>query len=155
MENGKPKILRSRLGVHSQHPADNPGCDQVPRSHGDLIGIEQVYVQNGQQIHHLNQAALGNKNLETDVTCAAPKVVFEDRNRFAEMGGMKLMGEALDHGMVLVISMWDDIAVSMNRLDSDMGVVSSGAAPGALRGPCNHAEGKPEILREAHPGGKA
>jgi len=117
--------------------------------HGDLIGIEQFYVQNGQQIHHPNYVALGNKNLETDETCAAQKVAFEDRNRFAEMGGMKVMGEALDRGMVLVISMWDDIAVSMNWLDSYMGDDSS--APGALRGPCDPADGKPEILREAHP----
>jgi len=72
-----------------------------------------------------------------------------DRNRFAEMGGMKAMGEALDRGMVLVISMWDDIAVSMNWLDSYMG--DDPSAPGALRGPCDPAEGKPENLREAHP----
>merc|ERR1712139_560360 len=76
---------------------------------GELRGIEQFYVQNGQEIHH--------------------------RNRFAEEGGMKRMGEALDRGMVLVISMWDDIAVSMNWLDSYMGDDSS--APGALRGPCD------------------
>ena len=116
---------------------------------GVLIGIEQFYVQNGQEIHHPNSPGLGNKNIETDATCAAQKQGFSDRNRFAEMGGMKVMGEALERGMVLVISMWDDIAVSMNWLDSYMG--DDPNAPGALRGPCDPSDGKPEILREAHP----
>merc|ERR1719460_1591025 len=114
-----------------------------------MIGIEQFYVQNGQKIDHPNYDAMGNKNLETDESCQAQKTAFGDRNRFAEMGGMKTMGEALDRGMVLVISMWDDIAVSMNWLDSYMG--DDPSAPGALRGPCDPAEGKPETLREAHP----
>jgi len=116
---------------------------------GPLIGIEQFYVQNGMPVHHPNYGPLGGKNLETDETCQAQKTAFNDRNRFAEMGGMKVMGEALDRGMVLVISMWDDIAVSMNWLDSYMGDDSS--APGALRGPCDPADGEPETLREAHP----
>ena len=79
----------------------------------------------------------------------AQKTTFEDRNRFAEMGGMKAMGEALDRGMVLVISMWDDIAVSMNWPGSYMG--DDASALGALRGPCNLDDGKPDVLRGAHP----
>jgi cellulose 1,4-beta-cellobiosidase len=116
---------------------------------GVLTGIEQFYVQNGVEIHHPSYSAMGGSNMETDESCAAQKLAFGDRNRFAEEGGMKTMGEALDRGMVLVISMWDDIAVSMNWLDSYMGDDST--APGALRGPCDPADGKPETLREAHP----
>jgi len=116
---------------------------------GVLIGIEQFYVQNGQEIHHPNSPGLGNKNIETDETCAAQKTAFTDRNSFAEKGGMKTMGEALDRGMVLVISMWDDIAVSMNWLDSYMDCDPS--EPGCIRGPCDPKDGLPETLREAHP----
>ena len=43
------------------------------------------------------------------------KNAFYDRNRFVEMGGMKQMGKALERGMNLVVSMWDDIQVSMNK----------------------------------------
>merc|ERR1711874_453978 len=68
---------------------------------GVLEGIEQFYVQNGKEIHPPNHAALGNTNIETDESCAAQKEAFGDRNRFAEEGGMKTMGEALDRGMVL------------------------------------------------------
>jgi len=72
---------------------------------GTLTGIEQFYVQNGQEIHHPKHAALGNTNI--------------------------------------------DIAVNMNWLDAYMGDDSS--APGALRGPCDLDDGKPDVLREAHP----
>merc|ERR1712023_124308 len=65
-------------------------------------------------------------------------------------GGMKAMGEALDRGMVLVVSLWDDVAVNMNWLDSVM-EGDDPSAPGAKRGPCDPADGKPATLREAHP----
>ena len=116
---------------------------------GELTAIEQFYVQNGQEIHHPNSPGLGNKNIETDETCQDQKNSFGDRNSFAEKGGMKQMGEALDRGMVLVISMWDDIAVSMNWLDSYMDCDPS--EPGCIRGPCDPKDGLPEVLREAHP----
>merc|ERR1712185_883737 len=116
---------------------------------GELTAIEQFYVQDGKEIHHPNYSVGGNDNMESDAFCAAQKTSFGDRNSFSEKGGMKAMGEALDRGMVLVISMWDDIAVNMNWLDSYMGDDSS--APGALRGSCNLDDGKPDVLREAHP----
>merc|ERR1712119_168085 len=117
---------------------------------GVLEGIEQFYVQNGQEIHHPKHAALGNTNIETDESCAAQKEAFGDRNRFAEEGGMKAMGEALDRGMVLVISMWDDIAVNMNWLDAYMDNCDKDK-PGCTRGPCDPADGVPETLREKYP----
>merc|ERR1719386_258572 len=116
---------------------------------GALTAIEQFYVQNGREIHHPNYSAMGNDNIESDESCQAQKTAFGDRNRFAEMGGMKKMGEALERGMVLVVSMWDDIAVSMNWLDSYMDCDPS--SPGCTRGPCDPADGLPEVLREAHP----
>jgi cellulose 1,4-beta-cellobiosidase len=115
---------------------------------GELTAIEQFYVQDGKEIHHPTYAA-GGDSIESDAFCAAQKTSFGDRNSFAEKGGMKKMGEALDRGMVLVISMWDDIAVSMNWLDSYMDCDPS--EPGCTRGPCDPADGLPETLREAHP----
>merc|ERR1712070_1047683 len=64
-------------------------------------------------------------------------------------GGLKAMGEALDRGMVLVVSLWDDISVYMNWLDSYDGCDPS--EPGCKRGPCDPDVGKPETLRNAHP----
>merc|ERR1712232_893846 len=116
---------------------------------GELTAIEQFYVQDGKEIHHGNYGPLGGDNMESEASCAAQKVAFGDRNYFHEKGGMKAMGEALDRGMVLVISMWDDIAVNMNWLDAYMGDDTS--APGATRGPCSLEDGKPETLREKFP----
>jgi len=117
---------------------------------GVLTSIEQFYVQFGREIHHPNSPGLGNQNIESDETCQDQKNSFFDRNRFAEMGGMKQMGEALDRGMVLVISMWDDIAVAMNWLDSYMDCDPASDA-GCIRGPCDPADGVADTLREAHP----
>merc|ERR1712153_126040 len=140
----------SDFQVNTQQPFSVVTRFHAPSS--DLIGIEQFYVQNGQEIHHPNSVGLHNKNIETDETCADQKKGFGDRNRFEEVGGMKKMGEALDRGMVLVISMWDDILVHMNWLDSYMG--DDPSAPGALRGPCDPKDGAPETLREEHPDSK-
>merc|ERR1711865_1186008 len=117
---------------------------------GDLNNIFQFYIQDGKEIHHPNYAAGGDDNIESDAFCAAQKTSFNDRNSFSEKGGMKAMGEALDRGMVLVISMWDDIAVNMNWLDSYMDKCDP-SAPGCTRGPCDPADGVPETLREKHP----
>merc|ERR1739848_927277 len=59
------------------------------------------------------------------------------------------MGEALDRGMVLVVSLWDDISIYMNRLDSYNDCDPT--EPGCKRGPCDPEVGKPETLRSAHP----
>merc|ERR1719213_689929 len=126
-------------------PTDRDGCD----INAFRMGDQQFYVHDGKEIHHPNYSAGGNDNMESDAFCAAQKNSFGDRNSFSEKGGMKAMGEALNRGMVLVISMWDDIAVSMNWLDSYMDCDPS--EPGCTRGPCDPADGVPETLREAHP----
>jgi cellulose 1,4-beta-cellobiosidase len=137
----------SQFAVNTEQPFKVVTRFHAPN--GVLEAIEQFYVQNGQEIHHPNSPGLGNQNIETDETCADQKKAFYDRNSFAEKGGMKQMGEALERGMVLVVSMWDDIAVSMNWLDSYMDCDPS--EPGCTRGPCDPADGVPETLREAHP----
>jgi len=120
---------------------------------GDLNNIFQFYVQDGQEIRHPMYTFFPDQNSDTvldDGWCAAQKRSFKDRNSFSEKGGMKAMGEALKRGMVLVISMWDDIAVNMNWLDSSMDNCDP-ASPGCTRGPCDPADGVPETLREKHP----
>jgi len=117
---------------------------------GELTEIEQLYVQDGKEIHHPSYSFGGGHNDESDDFCSAQKTSFGDRNSFAEKGGMQAMGEALDRGMVLVISLWDDIAVNMNWLDSVMDG-DDPSEPGNKRGPCDPADGKPEIVRAAHP----
>merc|ERR1712232_830043 len=53
---------------------------------------------------------------------------------------------ALDRGMVLVLSLWDDKLTNMNWLDSH-----AGHGKGSHRGPCSKSVGAPEIVRAKYP----
>merc|ERR1711865_741423 len=70
---------------------------------------------------------------------------------FTKKGGLKTMGEALGRGMVLTVSIWDDIAVNMNWLDSIGDSSVAADTPGNRRGPCGVDDGIPKTLRAEHP----
>lgn len=63
---------------------------------------------------------------------------------------MSAMGKSLEK-MVLVLSVWDDHAVSMNWLDSAYPPEADSAKPGILRGRCDPEAGLPETVEAAHP----
>lgn len=48
-----------------------------------------------------------------DSNCIAQKTLFADTNDFTKKGGLKVMGQALDRGVVLVMSLWDDYEAHM------------------------------------------
>jgi cellulose 1,4-beta-cellobiosidase len=55
------------------------------------------------------------------------------------------MGDALERGMVFVISLWDDKSPArMLWLDSDYPLTADRNQPGVQRGPCSRDSGKPE-----------
>merc|ERR1711998_117899 len=56
-----------------------------------------------------------------------------------------------DRGMVLVLSLWDDIAFQMNWLDSYDPKAPDPSAPGVTRGSCKPTDGDAKTLRETHP----
>lgn len=66
------------------------------------------------------------------------------------MGGMAKMGDAMK-AMVLVLSVWDDHAVSMNWLDSVYPTDGDPTKPGIKRGTCDPAAGLPATVEAAHP----
>ena len=59
--------------------------------------------------------------------------------------------DALDRGMVLVMSLWDDAEANMLWLDSDYPADKSPSIPGVNRGPCARDTGKPSFLRSKFP----
>merc|ERR1712232_262240 len=79
------------------------------------------------------------------------KTAFGDINDFKRKGGLKAMGEALDRGMALVMSLWDDSLAGMLWLDSDYPLDKPAGTPGVARGPCQTTTGKPSYLREKYP----
>lgn len=112
---------------------------------GDLQEIKRFYVQDGKVIINSQSNIPGGVqfNSLTDTNCAAQKSVFEDKNTFKDMGGMKAMGEAMKRGMTLVMSLWDDHAVYMLWLDSAFPTDATPTDPGITRGPCSPDSGKP------------
>lgn len=117
---------------------------------GSLADIRRFYVQNGKVIpNSYSSFAQAPGNSITDHFCSEAKSLFQDVNDFERKGGLKVMGEALNRGMVLVFSLWDDPLANMLWLDSTYPVGS--AKPGALRGPCQTTTGTPEYVRGNFP----
>jgi len=119
---------------------------------GDLVEVRQFYVQNGKAIGHgkqTNKGVLGSSI--TKEYCDSTKSVYGDRNDFGKKGGLKAVGEALDRGVVLAFSFWDDPFTHMRWLDSSYGSGPDAAAKGLLRGSCPTTSGKPEDIRKRFP----
>merc|ERR1719503_227553 len=142
--------ISTDLGAHMQWIQQKKFTvvTQFHAPNGELENIVQFYVQDGKRIDHQSFSGISGTS-ETTEFCAAQKTLFGDRDDFSKKGGLKAMGEALDRGMVLVVSLWDDISIYMNWLDSYNDCDPT--EPGCKRGPCDPAVGKPETLREAHP----
>lgn len=63
------------------------------------------------------------------------------------------MGQAMQRGMVLVMSIWDDHAAHMLWLDSDYPTADKGK-PGVARGRCPDDSGDPKQVESQHPNAK-
>merc|ERR1711920_754704 len=82
---------------------------------------------------------------------AGMKAAFGDINDFQRKGGLKTMGDALDRGMVLVMSLWDDSLADMLWLDSVYPPNTNPSKPGVKRGNCSIHTGSPAYVRSKYP----
>jgi len=121
---------------------------------GALKEIRRFYKQ-GSKIVHTPTLAVGSygsySSLSTDY-CTAEKNYFADGTNFLEKGGMSSMDDAMEKGMVLVMSIWDDHDVNMLWLDSTYPV--NGTSPGDARGTCNSSSGVPATVERVVPDSK-
>lgn len=117
-----------------------------------LTEIRRMYIQDGVVISNSNTDVSGVTvgNSITDDFCTEQKTAFGDSNYFSTLGGLSAMGTALQSGMVLAMSIWDDHAANMLWLDSDYPVNGSATTPGISRGTCDAASGVPATLEAAH-----
>eukprot|EP00440_Ansanella_granifera_P004155 gb/GFBE01004508.1/.p1 GENE.gb/GFBE01004508.1/~~gb/GFBE01004508.1/.p1 ORF type:complete len:487 (+),score=111.13 gb/GFBE01004508.1/:1-1461(+) len=119
---------------------------------GDLVDIKRFYVQEGKTIENSFSSIAGvTGNSVTDELCNEMKDAFNDINDFKLKGGLKAMGDALDRGMVLVMSLWDDSLANMLWLDSRYPTDAPEGTPGVDRGPCFTDTGAPSYLRKKYP----
>jgi cellulose 1,4-beta-cellobiosidase len=123
-------------------------------ANGALSEIRRIYVQNGKVIQNSATAVAGitATNSISDNFCAQQKTAFGDRNDFQTKGGLKAMGDALNRGMVLALSIWDDHAANMLWLDSSYPLNKSTTTPGVKRGPCATTSGVPKDVESQNPG---
>jgi len=118
---------------------------------GALSRIERFYVQGGRVIENSRSTIAGvSGNAITDDFCRRQKAAFSDRDDFTDNGGLAQMGRALDRGMVLALSLWDDSALHMRWLDSLHGPNNTARTPGVRRGPCERGEGHPRNVRSKY-----
>jgi cellulose 1,4-beta-cellobiosidase len=116
---------------------------------GKLKEIKQFYIQNGKKIEHPKYTVNGKKHntISTDF-CEDWVADTKDGTNFLTQGGMPSIDKALENGVVLVMSLWDDHEANMLWLDSTYPV--DGKAIGDKRGVCPTTSGVPKDVEEKH-----
>merc|ERR1712185_558897 len=76
--------------------------------------------------------------------------LFKDKTNFLQKGGLASMDKAMEHGMVLVLSLWDDHDASMLWLDASYPTDQDPSTPGVARGTCSKDSGKPTDVESNH-----
>jgi len=118
---------------------------------GDLVEIRRKYVQGGEVIENPTITLASKQyNSISDDYCDAQMAAFNATNHdeFKAHGGIKQTGKAMEKGLVLVMSLWDDHDVNMLWLDSVYPPAEKPYPPGALRGPCSPDSGKPDTIEK-------
>lgn len=119
---------------------------------GQLTEIRRLYVQDGKTIQNEAVKIEGLPKPASSLTddfCKANKKLTGDPDSYSQDGGLKFMGDAMNNGMVLVMSIWDDGEAKMQWLD---GIYPPGKNSfGAQRGTCDPNSGDPQSVRSQFP----
>merc|ERR1711973_759611 len=112
----------------------NDGTDN-----GELVEMRRLYVQDGKVIENSisNWPGMQPWDSISGPMCEEQKAVFDDPDDHSKKGGLKAMGDSMDRGHVLVMSLWDDHDVNMLWLDSDYPLDKDPSEPGVSRGSCS------------------
>ena len=110
-------------------------------------------MQDGKVIQnsYVNITGMAPVNAISDQFCVNEKNVLGGVDAFEKQGGMKGIGGALERGMVLVFSIWDDSGSEMLWLDSTYPTDANSTTLGAARGPCPITSGQPAELQVDYP----
>merc|ERR1711964_408538 len=119
---------------------------------GKVVEVRQMYTQNGKTHEHPMYSVNGNKHDSiSDEFCADWVAETKDGTNFLEKGGLGAVDKALEQGVVLVMSLWDDHYANMLWLDSTYPVDADDSVPGAFRGECSINGGVPADVESKHP----
>jgi cellulose 1,4-beta-cellobiosidase len=117
---------------------------------GALTEVKRFYKQGGKTIQ-TPSLKLGDKGPFDSLTqeyCQAEQDDWGGTN-FLEKGGFEVTDSALENGMVLALSLWDDTYAGMLWLDATYPVGSTKL--GDARGPCNATSGIPKDVEKVYP----
>jgi len=121
---------------------------------GDLVEIKRFFIQND-VVHEQPMSKIPGLDKQinsiTDDMCGKVKTIFGDKNDHIKKGGLKKMGDSMEEGMVLVMSIWDDHAEHMLWLDSTDPPTKTEPGKGGPRGTCATTSGVPKDVEAAHP----
>jgi len=118
---------------------------------GELSEIRRLYKQGDKVIQTPSlKVGTGQHDSITTDYCQAEVGLYKDKTNFLEKGGMKATGDALEHGMVLALSLWDDHDVNMLWLDSNYPLDQDPSKPGVARGTCATTSGVPADVESQH-----
>ncbi|KXH35616.1 glycosyl hydrolase family 7 [Colletotrichum salicis] len=112
----------------------------------------QVFIQDGNTIEVPGAKWEGVPETSeiTPEYCERQFAVFNERDRFNEVGGYPQLNAALNIPMTLVMSIWSDHYANMLWLDSTYPPERAGE-PGTERGPCAPTSGVPAEVIEQFP----
>lgn len=115
--------------------------------------IRRLYVQNGKVIQNSKVNVPGMDSLDsvTSAYCSSAKTAFGDRDSFGAHDGLAGISKAMNVGMVLVLSIWDDHTANMLWLDSSYPTDKDASAPGIARGTCATSSGVPADVEGSVP----
>ncbi|KAG9042076.1 hypothetical protein FS837_011373 [Tulasnella sp. UAMH 9824] len=137
---GSSKTVDSskKITVVTQFITDNATPD------GTLAEIRRLYVQNGVVISNAHFNVVGVPTSFDSITpdyCDHQKAAFGDATSFQNHGGFQSMSSALQRGMVLALSIYDDPEANQSWLDSSYPVGATGSE--VARGTCPTNSGVP------------
>jgi len=116
-----------------------------------LTEIRRFYVQGGTVIDNPSATVAGlTGNSITPAYCDAENAAFGGTYSFKTQGGFASMSSAMEAGMVLVMSLWDDHYADMLWLDSTYPTASTNE--GSARGTCATSSGVPADVESNSPG---
>lgn len=120
---------------------------------GSLSEIKRFYVQGDTVIEQPDSAIEGveGNSITTDYCDAENSAFGEDVYPFKDHGGMASMSEAMEGGMVLVMSLWGDFYANMEWLDSNYPTDRDASEPGVARGSCENGVGDPTEIVDSNP----
>ncbi|KAK3897972.1 glycosyl hydrolase family 7-domain-containing protein, partial [Staphylotrichum tortipilum] len=126
----------------------------LTNSAGALNKVVRYYVQNGVLIGTPKATNIPTYKGNTidENYCPAELSTFGETDYFNIHGGFANVQAGMEAGMVLVLSLWDDLYANMLWLDSTYPTDST--APSAARGSCSTSSGSPSNVESANANSK-